>query len=358
MRSLPVGLRVDIERCRPWPHVAMMALALTVCTVTIRLARAAERPKIVLLQSVGAPSALGRRLQAELTSMGISVVEASDGDSPSGAKMLVDIAARENAFAAVRVVSEGNLVTVWVADRLTNKTLVRTLTSTANVGAEVVALQVIELLRASLLELNLSEPNAPSRSSSPPELTALLRPTTSPPIAARSPRIHLDVSGVMLGGPGGVSPTGHASIGLRYSFDLRWSSRIFIVLPVVAGTARGPEGRAETGVALAGATLELRLTSPSSEWSFFSGVALAGAMIRTVGTSESALLERTDSVYAAVPAVIATAQRQLSGRASLGVQALGGVSLPRPVIVFGERETAYWGRPLLGGSVVFALGLD
>jgi hypothetical protein len=59
-----------------------------------------------------------------------------------------------------------------------------------------------------------------------------------------------------------------------------------------------------------------------------------------------------------VPSVIATFERRFSMRASLGLQMLGGVSVPRPVIWFADRQVAHWGRPLIGASLALTLGLD
>jgi hypothetical protein len=145
---------------------------------------------------------------------------------------------------------------------------------------------------------------------------------------------------------------------MRYRWTPRVSSRAFLVLPVVQGSVYGPEGRAEVGVALAGVGCDVALTRPSSDWIVAVGGAVAIAQIRTVGTSESALLERVDTVYAALPAAVATLERRLSQRASIGLHILGGASFPRPVILFAEREVAHWGRPVIGASLALDLALD
>jgi hypothetical protein len=298
-----------------------------------------------------------RRLHAEFTNLGIAVLEVPDETTDDAGAFLTEAARREGAFAAVRIVSDGRATTVWVADRLTDKILVRALPAsrTGVVGGEVVALEVVELLRASLLELNVPEPSRPS---SPPEVAALLAPAEAAPRAERPSRFHAQIAPTVLVAPGGVGPTGHASVGLRYQWTPRLSSRAFVVLPVVAGNVRGPGGRAEVGVGLAGMGLDLALTHPASDWMLLVGGAVAAARIRTVGTSESLLLERADTVYSVVPALLATIQRRLSGRASLGFEVMSGISVPRPIILFGERETAHWGRPLVGASLTLDLALD
>jgi len=142
--------------------------------LAVSIACAGARPRVLLVRSTGAEPQLAHRLQAEFTNLGIDVIEAPDEAGPDPAAMLTEAAKREQAFAAVRVVSDVGGVTVWVADRLTNKTLVRTLTArTGPIGGEVVALEVVELLRASLLELKVVEP---SQAAPPSEVSSLLGP--------------------------------------------------------------------------------------------------------------------------------------------------------------------------------------
>jgi len=334
----------------------LVALACAVWFCLPCIAQAADPPRILLFRSSNAEPQMARRLHAEFTSLGISVVETADdvGDDP--ATFLSQAAAREHAFAAILVISDERGVTVWVADRLTDKILLRTLQrSRTEVSGEVLALEVVELLRASLLELNLPDVDRPPAR---PEVEALLvRPETRP-AAEPSPHVAAEISGIVLAGPGGVSPTGHASVGIRYRWTPRISSRAFLVLPVVPGSVRGQEGRAEVGVALAGVGLDIALTRRSSNWTIAVGGAVAMAQLRTVGTSESALLERVDTVYAAVPAAVATLERRLSQRASIGLRFLTGASFPRPVILFADREVAHWGRPLVGASLALDIALD
>ncbi len=302
---------------------------------------------------------MARRLQVEFTNLGIAVIEAPDDLGPDPTGSLNEAARREGAFAAVRVVSGAGAVTVWVADRITNKTLVRTLTpERGEVAGEVVALEVVELLRASLLELKMPEPERqpPSR-----EVGALFArseggETQSP--TPRPARLHADVGPTLLVDPGGVGPSGHAEIGLRYAWWHRWSSRAFVVLPVTRGIVRGPEGRAEVSVGLLGIGVDLALTAPASDWVVRAGPAIGLAQVRTAGSTSSSLLERADTMYTALPLIAATLERRVSARVGLGLRLFGGVSFPRAVIFFGDRQVAHWGRPLTGASLTLDLALD
>jgi len=177
-------------------------------------ARASDPPKILLMQSPNAQSQLALRLHAEFTNLGIAVVEVPDDAGADAARSLNDAATREHAFAAIRVVTDAGGVTVWVADRLTDKILVRSLpASRADVGGEVVALEVVELLRASLLELNLP---APSRQPSPPEVAALIRPAEAAPPPSRPSRFRAELAPMILAAHGLTKREGEvAQLALR-----------------------------------------------------------------------------------------------------------------------------------------------
>ena len=327
-------------------------------TLAVSIACAGTRPRILLVRSASAEPQLAHRLQVEFTNLGIDVVEVPDeaGSNPAG--LLTEAAKREQAFAAVRVVSEVGGVTVWVADRLTNKTLVRTLTAgTGQIGGEVVALEVVELLRASLLELKVE----PSRAVPPSEVGNLLVPDDRGErraAASRVSRLHLEIAPAVLFDPGGIGPTGHADVGLRYDWLSHWSSRAFVLLPVVRGKVRGPEGAADVGVGLVGIGLELAPGDPTAEWSFRAGIGIGVARLQTEGSTASALLERVDAIYTALPFATAMVERRLGARVGVGLRGLTGVSLPRAVVLFGDRQVAVWGRPLLGASLVLNLALD
>ncbi|HMA94741.1 MAG TPA: hypothetical protein VKP30_18755 [Polyangiaceae bacterium] len=118
-------------------------------------AQAAQRARVVLI-TADRESATARRFIKELNTLDVDVVTVlTDESAPSIRKELERVAAEQRAFAAVRIVPTGTEAEVWVADRVTGKTLVREVISGANQGQfdEAVTLGAVELLRASLLEV-------------------------------------------------------------------------------------------------------------------------------------------------------------------------------------------------------------
>jgi hypothetical protein len=114
----------------------------------------AARPSIVLLGSGGG---LPGQIEAELSSLGFQVQTRDDGPPLETPRELQAAARQAGAEVAVSVRPSALGVEVWLVDRVTGKTLSREFVSRAP-GQEqerVIAVRVVELLRASLLELQL-----------------------------------------------------------------------------------------------------------------------------------------------------------------------------------------------------------
>jgi len=115
-----------------------------------------EAPRVVVVSS-DTDSTRFRRLTAELRSLGLVVVSVRAEANVAPEKALPEVARRERAMAAVQVVRLPLKEQVWIADRVTNKTLVRELPRSAlrpDQTDDSIAVGVAELLRASLMEVN------------------------------------------------------------------------------------------------------------------------------------------------------------------------------------------------------------
>lgn len=163
------------------------------------------------------------RLRAELVAGGFEVASETDSADasfdrdPDG----TTVAAR-GAIAAVRLVAgpNGGAVDLWVTDTLTHKLVVRRATEAT---PAMLALRCVELLRASLLEIEVTPRPAPVA----PAVVKLVR--ARPKSVTPSPRAHLDLAGglaVLVGDRGAsLQPAPLIEAGLTYrSFRLaaRW----------------------------------------------------------------------------------------------------------------------------------------
>ncbi len=109
----------------------------------------------------------------------VAVVGSEAVDEPGRRGELVALALSHGATGAVQVVKlEAGGAELWVVDLVTGKTSIRTLTVEA-LDPAVAALRVVELFRASLLEIHVTEPSA-----LPPapvvEMTSVVAPATPP----------------------------------------------------------------------------------------------------------------------------------------------------------------------------------
>lgn len=127
-------------------------------------------------------STRARRLAAELSSLGLAVVPVVAGGNASPEVTLPRLARREHAIAAVQVVTSGSKEQVWIADRVTNKTVMRELqrsTQRPDQTDDSIAVGVAELLRASLMEIN-SESRARGEHAATQQVRGLAYPLPVP----------------------------------------------------------------------------------------------------------------------------------------------------------------------------------
>ena len=140
----------------------------------------AHAATVAIVRPVNPPPAMTEtlvRLHGELTSLGfqIELVDGPAGDGVRGRESrfwLEQLAARRGVDAVVAIVGDvsPDSVEVWVIDKVTGKSVVRTVPfePKAARASETLAIRAIELLRSSFLEIDLAgnerrgQPNAPS----------------------------------------------------------------------------------------------------------------------------------------------------------------------------------------------------
>jgi hypothetical protein len=293
-----------------------------------------------------------KRLQAELSGLGFVVVELTAVEEAPSPDALADAARREGALAAIRIVTAGRSVTVWIADLATGKTVSRTLAAPQqDVNGEVVALQAVELLRASLMELTLwRTPIAIPAATA----TDALQPET-PPSTVRW-RMRLSAApAVLLDRGTGVAA--HVALGARSPIygPLGLSAMAFV--PLVPATVREAEGEAEVSTTLVGLGLDWDIVPDASSLSFRAGAGGALTHVRGKGTAQGAYAPRTESVDAASLYAGATGGYRLSSRLEISLSILAGLSTPRPVIYFAEHRIAPWGQPFAAAALGVQVGI-
>jgi hypothetical protein len=281
------------------------------------------------------------RLREELESLGLEVTIAPEGDP---AEPLESRARLAGAIGAIRITQQGSgSVDMTILDRATGKTVSRHLpvaTGTDPASSELVATRTVELLRASLMELEAPHPSR-GDATVPPQVRALAAPVAAP----RAPTLAV-----------AAGPALMTSHGLGVSLDiwvrvlLKTQSGFGATAGVMApGTGSGlesPEGRVKAsawqyrlGAVFEGPPLT-RALSPHFE---------AGATLVTLTTDGVASapfrgVEEHSILWG--PWVSAGLRCELVPRLALLAAAEAAVLFPETVIRSDGREVATFGRPL------------
>ncbi len=181
------------------------------------IARADEAPAAApsIVAILCAPGdRFGQRVVAELESLGFVAVVVDPGSEPLSRASLELSARRAGAMAAIRAVPSERGIEVWIADRVTGKTVLREAHGRRRPPDRdaALALRVVELLRASLLEVAL--PTRPAgrgaaarRGARDTKLRAQMSlPAPDALVARPAPTLRLALAPGVLLSPGGVGP--------------------------------------------------------------------------------------------------------------------------------------------------------
>jgi hypothetical protein len=344
---------------RPARAIAVAAL----WAASLASAHVIAAPRVVILVRDPTDSDATRfesRLRSELLAAGFEVLSVPD-PSEVGPDMLEAVAVRTQSVASIAVERPVGSVsaTVWVSEQVTGKTLVRKVRP-ENVSPDapsVFALRAVELLRASLLELN--EPH-PARGSVP--APDRVRQWVSPPVPSPgassgaprpAPALGLLAGAAALGGPGGVPPGVGPAIGALWRFAPRWAAEARFAGPVF-GSVSGEEGSAALDQELLAAHLRFEMTSPGQPLVPFASLGAGAFRLGGSGRAPNPQAARSDAAWSPV-VLLAEGLRVRAGEAlGLTLELQTFVATSRPVVRLGDTTALYAGRPMFAGT----LGLD
>jgi hypothetical protein len=324
----------------------------------VELAHASPTPRVIVLD--GKNQNLARRIRAELSFTGLTVVE-----SPRGEFEREDVAALTDGGydATIRILRDGS-VQVDVVGSDAHGTDSRVLQPRRGEG-ETFPVRVVEELRARLVALGFELPDdqAPARSEREPALpapatTEPARTTTRTTTTAtatgtdQTGRAELEIaqpltfwaSGGMGGiiAAGGLGPAFAGVLGLRGQADGGGSVRLAALLPLSDSGVTAPEGEVEVSVWAFFAEAEYP-TRLAQNWVLSLGLG-AGLVTLAMRPEAAAPFVGTDrrlisGLYFAHLGLARELTDWLRLRASLAL----GISGPRPVLEFDGREVGSWG---------------
>jgi hypothetical protein len=295
-----------------------------------------------------------RRTRAELGSLGLEVEEIRT--TPTGQDRSIDLlsgAARaRHALAAVRIARFESPASaeIWVVDQVTAKTSFRRVSVEALQPAEavaVVALSVVELLNASLLELRAGHRTRGSQAPTQ-ELHRLVARGLGeifPPY-----RLAVRAGPVFIGSPGGLGLTVGTGLALGLGLSTRWAVEGEAAIGFTRSTLVGAAGTEQVRMGLTRLLLVLRSASGKRVQAQL-GIG-AGALVGWAdGAANDNYTAGRDRTAVALPSAVAAVALCLSRSVRVRISLGAGLAIPALSLELAGVPAASAGRPMLDGSV-------
>jgi hypothetical protein len=347
-------MRPALLRCL---FVGLIACAATLVGRPLR-----AEPALVVLVRPPARSALVdeamTRIRGELVADGfdVRIVDAPPGASTVSVLAHADQGPSAAATLGLFLHADAKIAEVWVVDRLTNKTVMRSIempASSTGSAPEVLARRSVELLRASLLEILVDARERPVES---PDARVNASQWAAKALEPRPSRWGFEAGALVLKGFGGVGGALMPVARVRFVFERRLAARVTLAglgtRPLVESPYGSASVRQELGL--------LELVGEIAPESRLRPALSVGAGTYHLGVDGSAAwpyagLEDNRFVFAAD----AGAGLSLSFTASFAVALEGHATLvtPYPVIRFLEMDTAEIRNPLLSAVLTLMVRL-
>jgi len=312
----------------------------------------AHAQRVVLVRPTNSDALLVEafnRLRAELRLQSFDVVVV-DADPALGSPESVGTAAqREDAFAGISITRRAGATSadVWIADRVTGKTTMRTLALRSQREApSVLAVRAVDLLRSSLREIPPGEEAPPDvvrvdRKPIPESVRAWARP---PP-----PPWKLRVEGGALGAVTGLGPAYGGGAALSRRLSERFRVGIAFFGPLVGGSWSTSTGTASARQELGWFEGTVSLWH-GGDFELGATIGLGAYHLEARSEVEPPLVSTSDEVWSALgsvgPNIAFHATESLSFGAELAVVGL----TPRPGIAVAEDEMQFE-LPVFRGAV-------
>jgi hypothetical protein len=294
------------------------------------------------------------RLRAELALQSFEVVVAAAPREAGTPEALERLARDNSAFAAISFARRADTTTadVWIADRATGKTTVRTLALRGVPDApSVLAVRSVDLLRESLRELGPERPPPEVVNADPGPVPEAVRTWVKP----SPPAWRFRLEATALGEASGLSLAYGVGVGLSHRLSERFRLGLAAAGPLVGGTYTASTGKATAHQELG--WLELLVTAYQSERFRFGG-SFGGGVYHLTARSEvnPPLASRSDDVLSALGSVGAFADVHATSIVAVTAGFSALALTPRPGVAV-DAERVIFTQPLfrlsLGMSVDF-----
>ncbi|WP_437941106.1 hypothetical protein [Sorangium sp. So ce341] len=313
------------------------------------------------------------RLRAELGAAGFEVVSVPRGREADARAALERAAQDEGAFAAAAIFRSraGATADLWIVDRVTQKTVVRTVEVSGAAAPSVMAVRAVELLQASLLEASLLSSRAPpdgaaggERAAVPEDVQRWMAPVRrqagAEPAAERPGMFAgfgVEAGLAALLSAGGIGPALGPALRLSYGAGVGGGA-----LPAglaarltFAGPAIGPALEGELGAV----SVRQEMALLEAVWAPDTGAAISpvlsagvgGVHLFIAGDPLPPLRSATGEVWSIAASLGGGAGLRLTDRAALLLDAHAIFAEPRAVVTLGGERLGTAGRPTFAGSL-------
>lgn len=337
-------------------------LALACVVALLGFAAPARAATVVLVKSPR-PSAQASeatvRLRGELTAEGftVRVIEAPENGDPRAT--LAEAAAAPDVDAVVALLADapGDAIELRVIDRVTGKTVIRTVPVEPESGrtAEVLSIRALELLRASFLEIALGASRAPAATAAtvpppPPEVTRMTRVALESGLARTWA---VEVGGCLLRSFEGVP----LSLAPMVRIERTLGERLMVRLTLAGlGTRARVEGFAGSDIS-AGVTQDFGLAElgvelrPGRRLRPFFSLGAGALHVSSEGQTSPPYRGASDALWSVIADAGVGARLALSARFDVALEVHAQVADPYPTIRFEKEPVARSGRPTMIGSL-------
>jgi hypothetical protein len=321
------------------------ALALALAALSFSSFARASSARILVVPNEETKS-ISARLSAELRSQDFEVV-VSDRPMPETSREALEDAAREaHAVAALRIRPSRAGVEVWVMDRVTQKTVLREIVMEKGGDDAMVAVRAVELLRASLLEVEAPH-FVPGEAAPTPATEALVRK----PAPARLPATSIEIGPAFSLSPGGISAAPHLFASLRWHAAPRFDLGLTAIAPTLPAVVDDAEGRSTVTLAAIAMGGDFLLLERSSVYNARGGVGVGVLWAHLEGAAAPDFRSGRDDVLTSLSFVDIGVSRALGSTMRVWLDATLALTAPRFVVRFGDRDVADWGRPAFFGAL-------
>jgi len=314
--------------------------------------RHVEEPRSTIAVVAAPGDRFGLQVRAELEAMGFAVAMLDDASEPMSRATLEASARKAGAIAAIRAVPSDRGVEVWIADRVTGKTVLRELTS----DDDALAVSVVELLRASLLESALPAPTHGDVQPTPEIRTKMRLPMLGALASRPAPTLRISLAPGVLASPGGFGAAAYLDLGLAWMPSEHVGLAVFAAIPVTSPRVEDARASADIAALLVGGGMRFLFATPASRWAPSLDLGVTAISLHSYGMPQSGvgLFAGSASAITASPFASVGCAFAVNPLLRLRADVLVSGVVQGVSVQVAAREIATWGRPL----VLTSAGID